>query len=524
MPTTPGKREHPDVRRGILAPGDRREDRTMSWQDEDPGLPITFGPCSNAEYDPEPLSAFHREVIRRAEEACERNAKRVGMTRRQFLLSVCGAATTLAVLDACTREVVKRNTPGATPGGSYSIPPEATLEPTPAHTAVGGEEFVFDIQGHLLEYDLNPAAQAGQENQFWRLFPQKNCGETDPRACYSIEQFMELMFLRSDTSMLVLSALPIFPAGSPISPAIMDETRRVAEGLCQDERVLLHGQALPNLGRLDDELVAMEDVAGRYPIVAWKTFTHFPDLYTHDGSGWWLDDHERGLPQVGEAFLAKCVELGIPTVCTHKGFSAGSRFASPADVGPAAAKHRDVNLVVYHSGFEARVPEGPYTAASAEVGVNRLITSMKRAGIGPNENVYAELGSTWWYVMRTPVQAAHVLGKLLAHVGEDNVLWGTDCLFYGSPQDQIQAMRAFNISEEFQHRYGYPQLTSELKAKILGLNGARLYGIEPVLDRCEFTRQELAEIRMHLPGSNGTLGPSTPAEAKSFRDHHQGAP
>jgi uncharacterized protein len=57
--------------------------------------------------------------------------------------------------------------------------------------------------------------------------------------------------------------------------------------------------------------------------------------------------------------------------------------------------------------------------------VNRLITSMRRAGIGPNENVYAELGSTWWYVMRYPVQAAHVLGKLLKYVGEDNVLWGT---------------------------------------------------------------------------------------------------
>jgi hypothetical protein len=72
-----------------------------------------------------------------------------------------------------------------------------------------------------LEYDLNPAAQAGLENYFWRQLPQKNCGESDPRACYSIEQFMELMFLRSDTSMLVLSALPIFPAGSPLSLAIM---------------------------------------------------------------------------------------------------------------------------------------------------------------------------------------------------------------------------------------------------------------------------------------------------------------
>ena len=123
--------------------------------------------------------------------------------------------------------------------------------------------------------------------------------------------------------------------------------------------------------------------------------------------------------------------------------------------------------------------------------------------------------------MRYPVQAAHVLGKLLKYVGEDNVLWGTDCLFYGSPQDQIQALRSFEISEEFQERYGYPQLTRQIKNKILGANGARLYGVEPITDRCEFTRRELERIRRHLPGRNRTLGPSTRAEARAFRalDH-----
>ena len=173
---------------------------------------------------------------------------------------------------------------------------------------------------------------------------------------------------------------------------------------------------------------------------------------------------------------------------------------------------------MYHSGFEAGVPEGPYTPATANVGVNRLITSMKRAGIGPNENVYAELGSTWWYTMRYPIQAAHLLGKLLRYVGEDNVLWGTDCLFYGSPQDQIQALRSFHISEEFQERFGYPKLTRRIKDKILGLNGAGLYRVEPITDRCEFSRRELERLRRHLPGRNRTLGPSTTAEAGDFRE------
>jgi predicted TIM-barrel fold metal-dependent hydrolase len=493
----------------------------MGWSEEDPGLPIKFGPCSNAEYDPEPiLPSVLQETIRRARSACQDNARRTGISRREFLLSICGAATTLAMLDSCTREA-HRAAPSATtsePGGGYPIPPEATLDPESAHAVIGGEEFVFDIQGHLLEYDLNPILN-GQD--FWKVFPQRYCGESDPRVCFSIDHFLELMFLRSDTSMLVLSALPIYPEGSPLSPKIMDETRRIAEGLCRDDRVLLHAQALPNVGRPEAALDSMEATVSRYPVVAWKTFTHFPDVFEHNQNAWWLDDHDLSLPQVGEPFIEKAKALGLPIICTHKGFSGGSPYASPVDVGPAARRHPDVNFVAYHSGFEAATVEGPYTQAAADIGVNRLITSMKRNGIGPNENVYGELGSTWWYVMRYPTQAAHVLGKLLKYVGENNVLWGTDCLFYGSPQDQIQALRSFQISEEFQDRYGYPRLTNEIKGKILGRNGAQLYGVEPISTTCQFTRRELEQVRRQLPGSSRTLGPSTRTEAQRFRAHHR---
>ena len=52
--------------------------------------------------------------------------------------------------------------------------------------------------------------------------------------------------------------------------------------------------------------------------------------------------------------------------------------------------------------------------------------------------------------MRDPEQAAHALGKLIKHCGEDNVLWGTDSIWYGSPQDQIVAFRTFQISASSQ--------------------------------------------------------------------------
>jgi hypothetical protein len=80
--------------------------------------------------------------------------------------------------------------------------------------------------------------------------------------------------------------------------------------------------------------------------------------------------------------------------------------------------------------------------------------------------------------MRNPTQAAHVLGKLIAAVGPRNVLWGTDSLWYGSPQDQIQAFRTFQISREFQEKFGYTAMTPELRAKVFGLNALKPYGLE----------------------------------------------
>src|SRR5207247_9132917 len=179
-----------------------------------------------------------------------------------------------------------------TPGGTFVIPTEATTEPSAAASAVGGEEFILDVQGHLLEDAVNPETGFGAD--FYSRFPQQNCGSSDPRVCFDIEHFMSELFLRSDTTMAVLSALPIAPEQSPLSPDIMNETRLVAERLCHDERILLHAQVLPNVGRFESTLAAMSDRMARFPIKAWKVFTHYPDLCTHPGDGWWLDDAERG--------------------------------------------------------------------------------------------------------------------------------------------------------------------------------------------------------------------------------------
>ena len=123
-----------------------------------------------------------------------------------------------------------------------------------------------------------------------------------------------------------------------------------------------------------------------------------------------------------------------------------------------------------------RVPTSRGTRAGASTACWRACAA---AGIGPEGNVYAELGSTWYLMLRRPAEAAHVLGKLLSSLGPDRIVWGTDSVWYGSPQPLIDAFRAFVIPESFQERFGYPPLTRETKDKILSHNAQRVYGVSP---------------------------------------------
>jgi predicted TIM-barrel fold metal-dependent hydrolase len=172
--------------------------------------------------------------------------------------------------------------------------------------------------------------------------------------------------------------------------------------------------------------------------------------------------------------------LGPAVVATHKGLGgpvpeASDAAASPRDIGPAAQAFPDVQFLVYHSGYE-RDPAGEEGAfAGGARGVDRLVASLEQAGVRPGANVYAELGSTWFLMLRRPREAAHVLGKLLLAVGPDRIVWGTDSIWYGSPQSLIDAFRVFEIPERMQEEFGYPALTEATKARILGINARAVY-------------------------------------------------
>jgi hypothetical protein len=76
------------------------------------------------------------------------------------------------------------------------------------------------------------------------------------------------------------------------------------------------------------------------------------------------------------------------------------------------------------------------------------------------------------------------------------VLWGTDSIWYGSPQDQIQAFRVFQIAPEFRDKFGYPEITPELRAKIFGRNAMRPYGISAEEMKLRARRDSVAAERL----------------------------
>ena len=437
------------------------------------GLPPLLRPASNGEYLPPAPSAVVVEAGRRALVAAESASRRTGLDRRRFL-----TAATLVALGACSKES------GGGDAGDFTVPQEATTDTTAAEEVLGpttDAEVIVDVQTHFLEPDTLG---------FGAGFPQSSCGD-DPALCFTIDRWADLVLGSSDTSVAVLSALPIVDDDHPMSIEKMEEARRIGEALCGDGRVLLQGEAFPQVGELGATLDRMSALREEHELVAWKTYTHVGGGYS------FLDER-------GAAFLSHVAEIGPRVVCVHKGFG-----ADPADVGPAAAAHPDITFCVYHSGFE------PSSTAPAG-GVERFVQSLADAGIGPGANVYAEIGSTWRSVLADPDRAAHVLGSLLLAVGPERILWGTDSIWYGSPQDQIQAFRTFEITAEAQERFRYPALTPEIKRRIFGANAAELHGLDlAAVERpCrEVAQGEQEEARGRLgPLADGPLGPVTRRE------------
>jgi hypothetical protein len=308
------------------------------------------------------------------------------------------------------------------------------------------------------------------------------------------------------------------------------------------------GNSTPNMKPqyLDEELNLMMERAQAYrkKLRGWKTYCAWGDVPY--ASGWFFDT------DTGMAFLEQVLNVSRkvkevpPTVATHKGFALpgfDQRAATPRDIGPAAKAYRGVRFLVYHSGYDTGDTQRPYAgddkARSDTHTVDGLIKSLrendydatkfrkKGERFGNVPNVYAELGSVWRDVMRDPDQSAHLLGKLINYVGPKRVVWGTDSLWYGSPQPEIVAMRRFEFTNRGKELYGLPyglegdvedptrkapSPDRTIRNGILGRNAARAYRVNPDHKRGEIECGEVNEMRErgYLRGEPGSERESAP--------------
>jgi predicted TIM-barrel fold metal-dependent hydrolase len=358
------------------------------------------------------------------------------------------------------------------------VPEAATLDLDAANETFRTDEPVIDVQTHLVDPGRWDRAAAGALEGFLRMVdPERWPGPVDPRTI-DAAAWASLVFGTSDTAIALLTSTPGTAATNVLTNPQIATAREVVDRYAGTGRVLTHAIVHPNVS---GELDAMAETGATLGPSGWKVYTLWgPPTAASPTGGWFLDDEEIGFP-----FLERVRALGPSVVAAHKGLSgpvpgAATDAASPRDIGPAAAAYPDVTFVVYHSGYE-RDPageEGAYRSSGRATGVDRLVQSVTDANVGAGGNVYAELGSTWFLMLRRPREAAHVLGKLLRALGPERILWGTDSVWYGSPQPLIDAFRAFRIPESMQEQFGYPALTRATKQRILSRNARAVYDVD----------------------------------------------
>jgi hypothetical protein len=111
-------------------------------------------------------------------------------------------------------------------------------------------------------------------------------------------------------------------------------------------------------------------------------------------------------------------------------------------------------------------------------------------------NVFFEMGGTFNILSSSePVRCLHMLGQMIQVAGADHILWGTDSIWNGSPQSQIDRLRRMKMTDELRDKHKYAELTDEVKNQILGLNAAKLFGVDVKAQRKAIKADKLTKLK-----------------------------
>ena len=454
-------------------------------------FPIPTRNVSNEEFLPLKQTAQQIQVESIAATLVEQAAARCGVTRRQFLRTTGGMAAALLAMNSVFGRFFDAN--------------QVELFETEAFAAQqGAPYFVFDVQTHYVSAHYDPAdAEANRKGAVSKqalvslrkhireagLNP-KLAGDRGTLDDLSWKNFVKEVFFDSETTIGLISTPPgPYPQEAVVPPKEMAHIRDEINRLAGSQRMLAHGLATPQLGMADLEFMAMQ--AETLKVDAWKCYTgSCPKGFDR---GWWMDDESIAYPMLEQAR-----KLNVKRVCVHKGLPLGPvpDYNHPRDLIKAAKDFPDLNFLVYHSGLRSTASIERVFATTGEIPWTTEFCRLKQKEPAIS-NIYMELGSTFAQLVTAhPAICAHLLGQIIQSFGADHVLWGTDSIWYGTPQWQIEAFRRFVIPEELIEKQQYQALTRQIKEQIFGLNAARVFGINVEAKRQEVPKDALGRLRM----------------------------
>jgi uncharacterized protein len=179
-------------------------------------------------------------------------------------------------------------------------------------------------------------------------------------------------------------------------------------------------------------------------------------LYTaewHGSSkGWKLNDYWS------YRHFELCEELGIKNMHVHKGptiWPLNRDAFDVHDVDHAASKFPELNFIVEHCGLP-RLEDFCWIATQ-------------------EPNVYGGLAVAMPFIHSRPRYFAKVVGELLYWIGEDRITFASDYAIW-QPKWLLEKFMEFQIPEDMQSELG--TISDDAKAKIVGLNAAKLYGLD----------------------------------------------
>ena len=480
--------------------------------------PMPTQVVSNEEFEPRPQTEKQKYMEQLIGELSEERAKKLGMRRRDFMRSSMGLATCFLASNLAY-------------GKNYwDVDEVETWEPAASDEKWPKDEyFIIDVQAHF----TNGLAIGNFRNSEFV----KNMGfnlKADADA-YNFKNFVKEMFFDSETMMVVISGVPgkeelrdqdgkvlegaarTPGVGGKVLPSwVMAQARKEINEMAGSQRALNQGNLAPNhywdkVKNQVDKAACLEQMERElkvYGINSWKWYCHTDP--GRSGNGFQLDDDNA------QWFIEESRKRGLKLISVHKGYSYQSRtlghLANPKDVEKAALRNPDFNFVIYHSAIkhgqmEQGMAPGDFTTwldkdhnnydpATGDFEWHKILMDIKKRNPDMN-NVYCEIGSFFnTLAIVHPEMCMHGIGKNIKHYGADHVIWGTDCLWWGSPQWAIDAFKRFQISDEFCEKFGYKKLTKEDKAKIFGLNAAKLYNVDVKAKRKAMTADGLEKLKL----------------------------